>query len=146
MQIDKLDKVAMLARSRETAAATELNRRQQDLHSSSQRLDQLLSFKSEYEARLEAMARSGMDARQLADYRRFLGSLNDAIRTQSEDVDRSRDRVDASRDTYIDRSLRRGSVDELISRSRAALAADEARREQRISDENAIARYPRDRD
>jgi flagellar FliJ protein len=146
MQLDKLDKVAMLARSRENAAATDLHRKQQDLQNSNQRLDQLMSFKSEYEARLEVMARSGMDARQLADYRRFLGSLNDAIRTQGEDVDRSRDRVDASRDAYIDRSLRRGSVDELISRSRAALAADEARREQRASDESAMARYPRTRD
>lgn len=144
MQLDKLDKVALLARSRETAAATDLHRRQRDLHSSSARLEQLLSFKSEYEERLGALARSGIDARQLAGYRRFLGSLNDAIRAQGEDVDRSRDRVDASRDAYVDRSLRRGSVDELISRGRAALAAADARREQRASDESALARYPRE--
>ncbi len=141
MDLDKLDKVALLARSRESAAATDLHREQQVLQTSSNRLEQLETFKSEYETRLAALSRSGMDARQLADYRRFLAGLNDAIRVQGEAVDRSQERVDASRETFVDRSLRRGNVDELIGRSRAALAADEARKEQRVTDDGSMVRH-----
>ncbi len=141
MDLDKLDKVALLARSRETAAATALQRQQQELQSSNSRLEQLQTFKSEYEARLHAMSSSGMDARQLADYRRFLAGLNDAIRLQGDEVDRSQARVDESRETFIDTSLRRGNVDELIGRSRVAQALDDARREQRLADDDSLSRH-----
>jgi flagellar FliJ protein len=140
MDLDKLDKVALLARSKETAAASALHRQQAQLQSSSHRLEQLESFKAEYELKLESLARTGMDARQLVAYRRFLAGLNDAIRLQGEEVDRSQERVEASRETFVDHSLRRGNVDELIGRSRAARAAEEARREQRATDEDTLAR------
>ncbi|MEE4277794.1 MAG: flagellar export protein FliJ [Halieaceae bacterium] len=144
MELDKLDKVALLARARESEAATALHREQQQLGASNERLDQLQSFKSEYEARLEAMGKGGIDARQLADYRRFLANLSDVIKMQSQEVDRSQERVEASRENFVDKTLRRGSVDELIGRSRAALAQQEARQEQKSSDESTLARYQRE--
>jgi len=144
VDLDKLDKVALLARSKESAAASALHREQQNLQTSNSRLEQLETFKSEYETRLAAISEAGMDARQLADYRRFLSGLNDAIKMQSVEVDRGQQRVDASREEYVDRSLRRGNVDELIGRSRAALAVDEARKEQRLADESSMVRYRRE--
>ena len=87
------------------------------------------------------MSSSGMDARQLADYRRFLAGLNDAIRLQGDEVDRSQARVDESREAFVDRSLRRGNVDELIGRSRVAQALDDARREQRLADDDSLSRH-----
>ncbi|MEL7046701.1 MAG: flagellar export protein FliJ [Pseudomonadota bacterium] len=141
MDLDKLDKVALVARSRESSAANALQRQQQELQTSSSRLEQLQTFKNEYEARLQAMSSSGMDARQLADYRRFLAGLNDAIRVQGDEVDRGQERVDASRETFIDRSLHRGNVDELIGRSRVAQALDDARREQRLADDDSLTRH-----
>ena len=144
MEIDKLDKVALLAHSQENRAATTLQRNQQALNASSARLQQLESFKSEYEQRLDTMAKAGMDARQLADYRRFLAGLNDAIQLQGQEVSRGQDEVKSSRDSYVDRSLRRGSVDELISRGRAAQAIEDARREQRRTDDSTLARHHHD--
>ncbi|MEO1079354.1 MAG: flagellar export protein FliJ [Pseudomonadota bacterium] len=141
MDLDKLDKVALVARSRESSAANALQRQQQELQTSSSRLEQLQTFKNEYEARLQAMSSSGMDARQLVDYRRFLAGLNDAIRVQGDEVDRGQERVDASRETFIDRSLHRGNVDELIGRSRVAQALDDARREQRLADDDSLTRH-----
>jgi flagellar FliJ protein len=143
MDLDKLDKVALLARSKESAAASQLHREKQALQTSSSRLEQLETFKNEYETRLASLARSGMDARQLADYRRFLAGINDAIRIQGEEVDRGQERVETSREAFVDRSLRRGNVDELIGRSRAALAADQARKEQRVADEGSLERHAR---
>jgi flagellar FliJ protein len=144
MQFDKLDKVAMLARSQESRAAGALQKNQQSLEVSNARLSQLEQFKREYEQRLDAMAREGIDARRLADYRRFLLSLNDAINTQGREITRGEQAVQSSRDEFRDRSLRRGSVDELISRGRATLVLEESRREQRLSDEGSLQRHDAD--
>ena len=141
MELDKLDKVALLARSRETQAASALQQQQQSLDASQARLNQLESFKLEYEQRLNSMARTGMDARQLADYRQFLANLNDAIQLQGDEVQRDREEVQNRREVFVDQSLRRGNVDELIGRGRAAQAVEEARREQRLSDETSMARH-----
>tara|TARA_R100001039_G_scaffold30683_1_gene22555 strand:- start:200 stop:634 length:435 start_codon:yes stop_codon:yes gene_type:complete len=141
MEMDKLDKVALLARSRENEAANALQRDKQALVDSNQRLEQLKDFKEEYELRLQTLAGGGIDARRLADYRRFLASLNDAINVQDQEVGRGQERVQTSQEEFVDKSLRRGNVDELIGRSRAARAVEEARREQKAVDEGIAARF-----
>mgnify|MGYP003109664296 FL=1 len=141
MELDKLDKVALLARSRENEAANALQRDKQALVDSNQRLEQLKGFKEEYELRLQTLAGSGIDARRLADYRRFLAGLNDAINVQDQEVGRGQERVQTSQEEFVDKSLRRGNVDELIGRSRAARAVEEARREQKAVDEGIAARF-----
>ena len=98
-------------------------------------------FKEEYELRLQTLAGSGIDARRLADYRRFLAGLNDAINVQDQEVGRGQERVQTSQEEFVDKSLRRGNVDELIGRSRAARAVEEARREQKAVDEGIAARF-----
>ncbi|WOJ93306.1 flagellar export protein FliJ [Congregibacter variabilis] len=141
MELDKLDKVAMLARSQESRAAGSFQRSQQALDQSAARLSQLEQFKQEYETRLQAMASSGMDARQLADYRLFLRNLNDAISVQDQDFSRSETELESSREALVDRSLRRSSVDELINRGRLNLLKDDDKREQQHSDEMSLQRY-----
>ena len=111
MELDKLDKVAMLARSQESRAAGTFQRSQQALDQSAARRTQLEQFKQEYEQKLQAMGSAGMDARQLADYRLFLKNLNDAIHVQDQDVNRSAADLESSREALVDRSLRRSSVE-----------------------------------
>lgn len=141
MELDKLDKVAMLARSQENRAAGTLQRSQQALDQSAARRTQLEEFKREYEQRLEAMGSAGMDARQLADYRLFLSNLNDAINLQDQDVARSEAELESHREALVDRSLRRSSVDELINRGRLNLLRQDDKLEQQRSDELSLQRY-----
>ena len=141
MELDKLDKVAMLARTQESRAAGTFQRSQQALDESAARLSQLEQFKSEYEQRLQAMASSGMDARQLADYRLFLSNLNDAINVQDKENNRSEAALESSREALLDRSLRRASVDELIQRGRLNLLREGDKQEQKHNDEVSLQRY-----
>ena len=143
MNFDALDKVATLARSRENKAAGQLQEQRQVLDESSSRLTQLESFKREYEERLEALSRTGMDARQLAGYRQFLANLNDAIRLQTRQVSHGEAELELRREAFLGHNQRRSSVEELISRGRADLLREEARLEQRQSDENSLGRYGR---
>jgi len=141
MQLDKLDKVAMLARTQENRAAGTLQKNRQSLDQSTARLSQLEQFRREYEDRLDARSREGIDARQLAEYRRFLCNLNNAISVQGDEIAQSETAVQSSQSEYVERSLRRGNLDELISRGRAALSLEEDRREQRLSDEDSLQRH-----
>ncbi|MFK7828949.1 MAG: flagellar export protein FliJ [Congregibacter sp.] len=141
MEIKQLDKVGLVARSEEARAATELQQRQQLVQQSQTRLGQLEQFRSEYEARLQGMSNAGIDARQLSDYRRFLANLNDAINQQGNEVAQGEAKLVEGRDELKDRSLRRGSLDELVSRTRASLARESVRIEQLQSDERSMQRY-----
>lgn len=141
MDIEKLGKVAMVARKDETRAAGTLHQHQRMLRESTARLEQVRSFKAEYGQRLDALAGNGIDARRLADYRRFLGKLNEALQMLETQINSNERDVKTSRDAFVDRSARRGSVDELISRGRAALAEEERRAEQRQSDEISLQRH-----
>lgn len=141
MDLKKLDKVATLARSEENRAAGTMQRHQQALARSTGRLEQLSAFKVEYQQRLDALSRDGIDARRLADYRQFLRRLDEAIQMLSGEISQQRGEVESSRESYVDRSVRRSAVDELISRGRAALLQAEQRAEQRASDEVNLQRH-----
>lgn len=135
----QLDKVAFVARSQENRAATAHQEQKRNVSQSEERLGQLEQFRAEYEARLQNMAKAGMDARQMSEYRRFLANLNTAISRQGEEVARSQESLSDSRDQLTDRSLRRGSLDELIGRTRATLLQESERREQLVVDEQNLA-------
>lgn len=141
MEMKQLDKVALVARSEETRAAGEVQQQQNVVEQSQQRLQQLEQFRSEYQLRLKAMAESGMGARTLSDYRQFLTGLNHAIAQQGEEVQRSEAQLAQGREGLMDSSLRRGSLDELINRTRAALIRDGLRVEQLQSDEMSLQRF-----
>ena len=143
MNPKQLDKVALVARAEQNRAAQKHQRGQEQLSASQQRLGQLEQFRAEYESRLESLAGSGIDARQLADYRRFLASLNDAISRQGEEVSRSESTLRDSRDELQERSRRRDSVDQLVERTRAALLKEGERREQRRNDDSSLEQHQR---
>ena len=98
-------------------------------------------FRDEYEQRLQSMASGGMDARQLADYRRFLAGLNDAIERQSSEVAVSEQTLAGRREQLMERSMRRESIDNLADKARAAVLQAQEKREQRQSAERAIERH-----
>ena len=94
----------------------------------------------EYEQRLARITGAGIDARQLADYRRFLSQLNEAIERQSQEVQRSQSAVEDSREALRQRAVRRDSLQQLLERARLSQRREDERREQKLSDEVALLR------
>ena len=94
----------------------------------------------EYEQRLARITGAGIDARQLADYRRFLSQLNEAIERQGQEVQRSQSAVEDSRETLRQRAVRRDSLEQLLERARLSQRREDERREQKLSDEAALLR------
>jgi len=139
----QLDKVAFVAQTEENRAAAAHQNDKRALDQSEQRLSQLQAFRNEYEQRLEHMTSNGIDARQLADYRRFLSNLNDAIDRQGGEVQRSQGAVDESREVLVQRSMRRDSLDQLLERTRVTQQRESERQEQRQADETNLQQHLR---
>jgi flagellar FliJ protein len=139
--LKQLDRVALLAKTAEVKAADALAQKQREFQKSSQQLQQLEGFRSEYELRLKAMSGNGISVRQLQDYQQFLGNLNRAISQQSDEVERDGVQVQSEREHFIERSLRRDSLEQLIGRRRVDEQQRVADVEQRQHDEESLRRY-----
>lgn len=140
MNTGQLGKLVFAAQAEENRAALAHRKERRALDQSAQRLNQLRVFCREYEQRLERVASKGIDARQLADYRRFLSQLNEAIERQGHEVQGRRRAVEDSREALLRRVVRRESLDQLLERARLNQRRDRERREQKLSDEAALLR------
>lgn len=141
---ERLGKVAQLARRDEQRAAESARSQRDALGDAQAKLEQLQTFRREYEGRLSHLVGDGMDARQLRDYRAFLLRLNEAISQQSRQVTQQRDQLSARQNVLQEKSARRESVDTLQERHRRSEARDAGRREQRLQDEASIRQHPGD--
>lgn len=140
MNTGQLGKLVFAAQAEENRAALAHRKERRALDQSAQRLNQLRAFCREYEQRLEGVASRGIDARQLADYRRFLSQLNEAIERQGHEVQGRRRALEDSREALLRRVVRRESLDQLLERARLNQRRDRERREQKLSDEAALLR------
>ena len=140
MNTGQLGKLVFAAQAEENRAALAHRKERRALDQSAQRLNQLRAFRREYEQRLEGMASRGIDARQLADYRRFLSQLNEAIERQGHEVQGRRRAAEDSREALLRRAVRRESLDQLLERARLNQRRARERREQKLSDEAALLR------
>lgn len=134
---DTLDTLIDLATDDRDAAAAALGRLQQDHRASQQKLEALLTYRSEYQRRFDAALADGMSMHTLQNYQRFVASLEQAIETQRRALDQSERRVEGGNDQWRSRQRRLQSFDVLATRRREAAARAEARRDQLQTDEFA---------
>jgi len=140
MDEEKLGKVGIMAKSAEQKSAQAFKKNRQGHQQKSAQLDQLMLFKDEYEARLHTLCEQGMAARQLLDYRRFLGKLNQAIHQQLKNVKVSEESLGVAREEWISKSRRNLALDQLLERQKKIQLRSSEKAEQKIADEEALAR------
>ncbi|MEZ5529442.1 MAG: flagellar export protein FliJ [Porticoccaceae bacterium] len=138
---DKLDKVALVAGFKEQQSAGNLKARRQALENEQARLMQLEQFKQEYESRLDCYADKSIPARQLQDYRLFLTKLNQAIEQQHQLVTEAGQAADRAREQWVDQSVHKSAVDQLVDHRRQQERTALGKKEQRDSDERALLNY-----
>lgn len=111
------------------------------------RLHTLTEYRGEYAQRLQAAMNQGIDAASLANYQRFIHSLDAAIEQAREALRHQGDRVSASQQNWRQSQRRLSSYDTLATRRAARAHQERERYEQRQSDEqtqNTLARQHRE--
>jgi flagellar protein FliJ len=132
-----LGQLIKLARTRSDTAGRALGAVQTREREELAKLELLVGYRKEYEARFAAAAREGLDRRRLSDYREFMLRLEEAIHQQQEQLALHRSAVDRCRSDWKSANGKLKSFDTLETRRRDAERLDERRREQRRHDEHA---------
>ncbi|MFT4823232.1 MAG: flagellar FliJ protein [Halioglobus sp.] len=140
MKTGKMDKVAAVAKIAEQLSARELGQARQSHQEKSAKLEQLIQFRSDYEAGLGAKGGQGMPAKQLQDYRIFLSKLSDAIAQQTREVDASDEQLGKVRAQWRSKSQRKSALDHLVEERHKSELQAKDKAEQKESDENTMAR------
>lgn len=132
-----LQTVLDLMQTRTDEAARELGRRLAAEQDARKQLSLLEDYRNEYSRRFQAASQQGLSPLQWANYRDFLGRLDEAIAQQTGAVERSASLTAAGQDAYLEQRGKLKAFDTLAQRHHHVERRKTARAEQKQSDERA---------
>jgi flagellar FliJ protein len=133
----RMEPVARVAEQRERKAAVEMAEFRRFLDAQQTKLDELNNYRNDYARTFEQAGRGGMDAARMADYRRILARLNDAIVYQEQRLASLHNEYEQVRQRWTDTRTRAAALDKVMERYREEEQREGDRREQGESDERA---------
>ncbi len=136
----QLAQLTDLAQNGTDAATRGLGRSHVLAREADAKLALLETYRTDYQARLTAAARTGLCPDVLRNYHDFLGKLDAAIKQQCAVVASCQARVEATRQEWQNANRKLKSFSTLADRTRQREVLQGARRDQREQDESALRR------
>lgn len=133
-----------LANNRMDEAARKLGELIASERAVEEKLTLLEDYRKEYQARFVEAAHNGIGPDAWRNYSAFLLKLDDAISVQQKVVADSRRRVEQGQQAWVDQRNKVKAFDTLSQRHQSQQARNEARQEQKLTDEHAAKQF-RDR-
>jgi flagellar protein FliJ len=133
----RMQPVAHVADQRERQAAVEMAEFRRFLDAQQAKLDELNTYRADYARHFETAGRGGMDAARMADFRRILARLNDAIAYQEKRLTSLHNDYEQIRRRWTDTRTRAAALDKVMEHYREEERREGDRREQGESDERA---------
>ena len=133
----RMEPVAKVADQRERQAAVEMAEFRRFLDAQQAKLDELNTYRADYARHFETAGRGGMDAARMADFRRILARLNEAIVYQEQRLASLHNDYEQVRRRWTDTRTRAAALDKVMERYREEERREGDRREQGESDERA---------
>lgn len=134
-----------LARHREAQAGKVLSESVQAQRAEEQRLQQLQTYLEEYRQKFQHAVTTGLDARQLNDYQRFLSNLNLAIEQQRQILHGRQKSRDANEHQWREARTKVQALEKLVARQQVEARMQQERREQKNQDDHALRDYTKQR-
>ncbi|RJF98657.1 flagellar export protein FliJ [Noviherbaspirillum saxi] len=140
-----LDTLIELATSQTDDAAKRLGKAVRACEDTEQKLNLLLQYRDDYEARLKAGMAAGITAMGYRNFQLFLEKLDTAIAGQQQIVDTAKRRIVDERNAWQTSERKRMSYDTLATRMQQVEQRKENKRDQKMMDEYAtrLANYKR---
>lgn len=133
----RLEPVAQVAKSKEDQAARDLAALQKRVDEQGARLASLLSFRTEYQQRLQDAGSAGMDSRRFHDFSNFIARLDNAIEQQTAVLGKLKAECEVKKQQWIAMRAKAKALDKVIARQVAHDMRTDARREQAALDDRA---------
>jgi flagellar FliJ protein len=131
----RLKPVQRFAHSKEQKAARMMGLAKKNLQQEEAKLEQLKLYHQEYLERFQQMAREGMSATQLQEYRAFLAKLDEAIKQQQEVVAASVVNHSSSKNSWKKKHSRTQALNKAVERFQQQEQKSADRQEQKENDE-----------
>ena len=112
----RFEPIAMLARDSEREAAKALGNALRHLDEQVQRMEQLKSYRSDYNQRLNASGSHGMKGQQLNEYLSFLSKLSTAIEQQELAIHQARQALEEKKRFWFARRGRSKALDAVLDK------------------------------
>jgi flagellar protein FliJ len=139
-RVDRLEPVQKIVDDTERRLAEHYASAERLLRSSEQKLQELTGYRDDYTQGFAQRAGGGMGARDLVDYQAFMSRLNEAIKQQSQVVQRTRNECDTQRKRWQEAAQRAKALGHVIDRWTQEETHATERREQRDADERGQRR------
>lgn len=136
------DRLKELAEKKRDAQAQRLGSFTRERDDAARRLEMLIGYRADYEARLAAAAQGGIDPNQLRNYRAFLAQLERAIAQQADIVGAAERNVHGAKAQWTSERQRVESFQALDERHLNGVARAEQRRAQKLTDEWSARKGP----
>ena len=105
------------------------------------RVDLLIEYRAEYQARFVAASQSGLAPSEWQNFRSFLAKLDNAVEQAQLMLDASRANTVRGQQAWVEKRGRLKAYDTLADRHRDAALKRELRSEQKLGDEHSARRY-----
>ncbi|MCP4993896.1 MAG: flagellar export protein FliJ [Gammaproteobacteria bacterium] len=129
--------VQRIAENRERTAAREFGVSQKNLKLQEEKLSELKNYHREYLERFQSMAREGISASQLHEYRAFICKLETAIKAQEETLHSSRVHCSEQKEMWKEKHSRTRVLGKVVERFQNAEHRERENREQKEQDEHS---------
>jgi len=133
----RLQPLVDFSEERSESAAQELQRFRAQLTQAEEKLRQLEGYLADYQVRLSAATAQGVTVQAMLDFQHFIAKLELAIRSQSEEVVRCRQRWESAQQIWMEREREVKAYHALRDRHQREELRKENRRDQRAQDEFA---------
>jgi flagellar FliJ protein len=133
----RLEPVSRIAENRERRAAVEMAEFKRFLDAQQAKLDELQRYRGDYARQFEQAGRQGLDAARMADFRRILNHLAEAIAWQERRLVSLRQDFEQIRKRWTDTRTRTAALAKVVERYQAEERREAEQREQRDLDDRS---------
>jgi flagellar FliJ protein len=141
MNINVLQTLVDLAKSRSTAAANQLAREMSIHQEGVNKLSMLSDFKDDYKVRLQDKMMAGLTVSELNNFQAFIAKLDVAIYQQDKSTHQLLESVETAKKQWQDCEKKLLTFETLMKRAQSKVLANEAKIDQKLTDEFASRKY-----
>lgn len=140
---ERLEKINAINNGFKSLAGANLARAQQEYNAARHQLEQLHIYKDEYAAQLKQRMEGKVTPEEIQDFRYFFASLHKAINQQESIVNHLQKQVDEARKEWLAKDQEVRKINTIGDNMRREEAQQEARKEQKRSDEMSMLSFGR---
>lgn len=127
----KLQPIAKISEQEERQAGRSYGESVRQLEQQRRQLDELISYRRQYEASFQVASESGMSAIRMQEYKLFIERLDDAIRQQQQILENGRQKCVSSQKYWLHKRSKRKMIDTVIENRQQEERLHAEKREQK---------------